>query len=135
MLFAYAVSGDTTLTAADIRELSQAIATIGEEHLPAELSLGLDTNSLVPGTRVQGVFLRGYEQVFTKGEAMWMVQALRALSARFPTYAIFLSGWGELPMTELRGGEFGMFAETYQRALTEFAVTQRAMGRRQARAH
>lgn len=135
MLFAYAVSGDTTLTASDIRALSAAIETIRLEHLPATLNLGLDTHTLVPGTRVEGVFLRGYEQIVTQGEAMWMVQALRTLSARFPQYGIFLSGWGELPMTELRAGAFAMFAETYERSLGEFAAAQNTMLRRRANAH
>lgn len=134
MLFAYAVSGDTTLTPSDIRTLASGLDAIRQEHLPAELGLGLDTNTLVPGTKLDGVFLRGYEQVHTKGEAMWLVNALKLLSARFPQYAIFLSGWGDLPMTEIRGGEFGMFAETYERALREFAAAQAAMVRGQARA-
>lgn len=134
MLFAYAVSGDTTLTAADIRELSLAVDTLRVEHLPSTVPMSLDPQTLVPGTRIEGVFLRGYDQVVTRGEALWLVNALRTLSARFPQYTIYLSGWGELPMTELRAGEFTMFAETYTRALTEFAATQTAMLHRKARA-
>lgn len=135
MLFAYAVSGDTTLTASDIRDLSLAIDEIRRAHLPTEMTLGLDAHTLVPGTRVDGVFMRGYQQLVTKGEAMWLVNGLRQLSRQFPAYTIYLSGWGELPMTELRAGEFTMFADTYERAHAEFAAAHSALLRRKAQAH
>ena len=133
MLIAYAISGDTTLTHEAIAELRDVAEGLCRENLPAELTLGFDWESLVPGARVEGTFLRGYQHVANRSEALYVVQCLRRLSERFPDYSFYLSGTGELPMTQLKGGEFELFAETYERALATFRTSQTQGWRRGVR--
>lgn len=122
MLFAYALSGDTTLTAESIQELRQVAEGLAAENLPADDELGFVWDSLIPGTEAEGVFLRGYQQVRNRTQALWVIHTLRRLSQRFPQYRVMLSGWGDLPMTEVVAGEFELFAESYDRALATLAA-------------
>lgn len=122
MLFAYALSGETTLTAEAIQELRQVAEGLAQENMPAGESLDFVWDSLVPGTQAEGVFLRGYQQVRQRAQALWVVHTLRRLSQRFPQYRVILSGWADLPMTEITGGEFALFGDTYDRALAALAA-------------
>lgn len=129
MLFAYAISGDTLLSTEALDELRAAAAHIESEHMPSG-SFGFDWESLAPETRVEGTFLRGYQHVGTRTETLEVALALQALSARFPQYMIYMSGAGDLPMTQLVAGEFELFAETYERALDSVRVTIERTARR-----
>lgn len=117
MLFAYALSGDTTLSAEAISELRQVAEGLAQEHLPAGETLDFVWDALIPGTQAEGVFLRGYQQVRGRTQALWLIHTLRRLSVRFPSYRVVLSGWADLPMTELVAGDFEIFADSYERAL------------------
>ncbi|MNS22553.1 hypothetical protein D3C72_543500 [compost metagenome] len=131
MLFAYALSGDTTLTGEAIHELRQVADDLAAENLPAGETLGFVWDALTPGTQAEGVFLRGYQQVRNRTQALWLINTLRRLSQRFPQYRVVLSGWGDLPMTEVVAGEFELFATAYDRALAALAAdnTQGFRGR------
>jgi hypothetical protein len=122
MLFAYALSGETTLTAEAIQELRQVAEGLAQENLPAGETLDFVWDTLVPGTQTEGVFLRGYQQVRQRTQALWVVHTLRRLSQRFPQYRVILSGWADLPMSEIQAGEFALFGETYDRALATLAA-------------
>ena len=122
MLFAYALSGETTLTAEAIQELRHVAEGLAAENLPAGEALGFTWDTLVPGTQAEGVFLRGYQQVNTRPQALWLIHCLRRLSQRFPAYRLYLSGWRDLPMTELAAGEFLLFGDTYGHALAGLAA-------------
>lgn len=121
MLFAYALSGEGLLTAEAIQELRSVAEDLARENLPAGDQLGFFWEGLQPGTVADGTFLRGYQHIADREEALWVVQTLRRLSERFPQYGIYLSGWGDLPMTQLRAGRFELFADTYDTALALLA--------------
>jgi hypothetical protein len=121
MLFAYALSGETTLSAEAISELRQVAEGLAQENLPAGETLDFVWDSLAPGTRTEGVFLRGYQQVRNRTQALWLIHTLRRLSCRFPQYRVMLSGWGDLMMTEVVAGEFELFADAYEVALAGLA--------------
>lgn len=129
MLFAYAISGDTLLSAEALDELRSAAAHIESEHMPSG-SFGFDWESLAPESRVSGTFLRGYQHVGSREEALEVALALQALSARFPQFMIYMSGAAGLPMTQLVGGAFELFAETYETALSHARVTIERAARR-----
>lgn len=122
MLFAYALSGETMLSAEAIAELRQVAFDLAQENLPAGSTLDFVWDSLIPGTQADGVFLRGYQQVRTRTQALWLIHTLRRLSERFPHYRVVLSGWADLPMTEIARGEFELFADAYERALATLAA-------------
>jgi hypothetical protein len=130
MLFAYAVSGNLTLTNAVIAELQAVADHLAHEYCPQSAGLGFVWGALVPGDTVNGSFLRGYDQVEDRTQALWLVQALRRFSERFPALTIYLSGWGELPMTQLKAGQFELFADTYDTALAVLGHTHGAPMRR-----
>jgi hypothetical protein len=131
MLFAYAISGDATLTPALIDELRDVATHLAEENLPCVVTLGFDWASLQPGP-VEGTFLRGYQRVADRTDALYLVQCLRRLSQRFPRFSFYLSGAGDLPMTQLQAGRFELFAETYDRALRAFEAAHAHPLRRHA---
>ena len=122
MLFAYALSGDTLLSAEVIAELRAVASGLAQENLPPGETLEFVWDSLVPGTQADGVFLRGYQQVRSRGQALWLIHTLRRLSQRFPQYRVMLSGWADLPMTEIASGEFALFGDAYERALAALAA-------------
>jgi hypothetical protein len=121
MLFAYALSAETTLNAETIAELRQVASDLAAENLPAGETLDFVWDALIPGTVAEGVFLRGYQQVRNRTQALWVIHTLRRLSCRFPQYRVVLSGWGDLMMTEIEAGEFSLFADAYEIALAGLA--------------
>jgi hypothetical protein len=117
MLLAFSISGETTLDAAMVRELRRTAEALAITLLP-QSDLGIDWSALKEGP-VEGSFLRGYKPLFERTAALNFVNYLKQLSVKLPQYAFYLSGWGDLPLTQLKAGEFEIFAAVYERALGE----------------
>lgn len=115
MLLAYSLTADGLLTAETIDAIRRTEEALGAELLGTP-DLALGWHHVAPGP-VEGTFVRGYAHTASRGRALALIEALRRLSREFPGVAVLVSGWGDLPMTTIRAGEFEMFADVYVRAL------------------
>lgn len=114
MLFAYTISlAPSPATLAGLRDL---VAEVNAALLPPGYGLApLWDKVSAEGPTSEA--LRGYEPNVERGHLLALVHALRTLSRRAPELVISISGGHGLPPTQLREGEFEMFAEAYERAL------------------
>ena len=112
MMLAYAVSTETPWSPAQHREFLEVFHELGAEHLSAFLPLD--------GTPECG--WRGQCHVADKATALWLVQYMQRVSARFPDATIQLAGAPALPPTQLRAGEFELFSAAYEQALSALAA-------------
>lgn len=114
MLFVYAISWEGRAAGPTPQERSavtDTLAQIAASLLTPTFSVGLAPPSPDAAT------LRGYAPVAHRADALALIESLRQLGERFSDLTIAFSGWGELPPTQIRGGQFELFRERYGRAL------------------
>lgn len=115
MLVAYAFSGELVLTPSFVEALHAEADRLATAFLDEPLPL--DWARVPVGEQVHGPFLRGARHVRSRRQALAAIASLQALSRRFPEVRLYCSGAYDLPMTQLAGGEFELFGETYAQAL------------------
>ncbi|MDB5096910.1 MAG: hypothetical protein JWM80_1331 [Cyanobacteria bacterium RYN_339] len=114
MLFAYTLTLDTEpATPALLRD---AVDELNAALLPPGAGLYFMWDDVAAQGPAAGA-LRGYAPGAEKGEVLVLLHALRHLSRRFPEATISLSGGYGLMPSQLRNGQFELFADAYEAAL------------------
>lgn len=130
MLFAFAVTADETLSPAALAELGTVATGLAQEYLGPGAVLSWQQPSAGPAG---SVFWRGALPLEERLQVLWRVAVLRRLSQRFPGLTVMISGWKDLPPTQLRAGEFQLFGDTYEPALEALAQVEIRAVRRHIR--